>query len=56
MLVLSRRQGQKIIIDDDIVISIVAIRNGQVRIGVDAPEHIPIVREEIKPEDTANAA
>lgn len=47
MLILSRNKGQKIIINGDIVISIADIGNDQVRIGIDAPSHISIYREEI---------
>lgn len=49
MLVLSRRINQKIIIglNAEIVIQITDIQNGAVRIGITAPKHIPIHREEI---------
>ena len=59
MLVLTRRQGQKIILDDNIVISVVSIRHDQVRIGVDAPKHVNIVRDELQhkePTDGKSAA
>ena len=48
MLILTRRQGERLMIGDDIVIKIVRIENGQVGIGIDAPPHVRIVREEIK--------
>ena len=51
MLVLSRKAGQKIIINDKITITVVRVAQGSVRIGVDAPEDCTIVREEIM--DTA---
>jgi carbon storage regulator len=47
MLVLSRKQGQSIVIANDIVISVVDIGHGRVQIGVTAPAHLPIHREEI---------
>lgn len=47
MLILSRNKGQKIMINHDIVISIVEVSGDQVRIGIEAPEHITIYREEI---------
>ena len=47
MLVLSRKAGQKIIINDKITITVVRVAQGSVRIGVDAPEDCTIVREEI---------
>jgi carbon storage regulator len=48
MLVLSRKQGQSIVIAQDIVVSVVAIDHGRVQIGVTAPSHLPIHREEIQ--------
>lgn len=47
MLILSRNKGQKIMLSDDIVISIIEISGDQVRIGIEAPPHISIYREEI---------
>ena len=48
MLVLSRKLDERILIADGLVIiTIVEIRNGQVRIGIDAPKDIDILREEI---------
>jgi carbon storage regulator len=50
MLVLSRKREQKIVIADGlIVITIVDLKNGVVRIGLDAPKDIPIRREEVAP-------
>ncbi len=47
MLILSRSKGQKIMINHDIVISIVEVSGDQVRIGIEAPEQVSIYREEI---------
>ena len=47
MLVLSRKQGESIIIGGDIVVTIVEVRGGQVRVGIDAPRSIDVHREEI---------
>lgn len=47
MLILSRNKGQKIILNHDIVISIVDIGKEQVRIGIEAPTEVSIYREEI---------
>lgn len=46
MLLLTRTVGQKILIGDDIVITVTEIRGGKgiVRLGIDAPEEIGIVR------------
>ena len=47
MLVVSRRQGESIVIGNDIVVTVLEVRGGQVRIGVDAPRSITVHREEI---------
>lgn len=47
MLLLSRRIGETIEIGEDIKITIAGIHGNQVRIGIDAPRHVPVHREEI---------
>ncbi len=47
MLVLSRKPGERILIGDKISITVVRIAPGIVRIGVEAPEELPILREEL---------
>ena len=47
MLVLTRNQGERIIIQDNIEISVLGVRGGQVRLGIDAPRDISVHREEI---------
>jgi carbon storage regulator len=47
MLVLSRKPGERILIGDKISITVVRIAPGIVRIGVDAPDDLPILREEL---------
>jgi len=49
MLVLSRKVNEKVMIGNDIVITIVKIDRNQVRIGIEAPGHVPVYREEILP-------
>ena len=47
MLILSRKAGQKIIINDNIIITILDAGNGNVKIGIEAPSEAKIYREEI---------
>jgi len=55
MLILSRLAGETVIIGNDIRIQVLSNKNGQVRIGIDAPREISVRREEIvdkaKPEE-----
>lgn len=50
MLVLSRREGQAIMIGDNVVLRVVEIRGDHVRLGIDAPRSIVIHREEVAEE------
>ncbi|WP_081882033.1 carbon storage regulator [Cryobacterium sp. MLB-32] len=47
MLVLTRKPGEKILIGDDIVITILDARGDSVRIGIDAPRGVKIQRDEV---------
>lgn len=47
MLVLTRKPNQSIMIGDDIEVTVLEVRGEQVRIGVNAPKHIPVHRREI---------
>ena len=47
MLVLSRHRDESIMIGDDVVITIVDIRGDKVRLGIDAPQDIPVHRREV---------
>jgi carbon storage regulator len=47
MLILTRRVGEKLIIGDDITVAVLGVKGGQVRIGVHAPDHVAVHREEI---------
>ncbi len=46
MLVLTRKKGEAIAIGDDIQVQVLSVKGGQVRIGVQAPKHVRINREE----------
>lgn len=47
MLVLSRKQDEKIIIGDSITLMVISIQGDKVRLGIDAPKHVSIHREEV---------
>ncbi|MGE3315175.1 MAG: carbon storage regulator CsrA [Planctomycetaceae bacterium] len=47
MLVLSRKKNESIVIDGNIVITVVEIRGDKVRLGINAPKEVPIHRSEI---------
>ena len=47
MLVLTRRPGQTLTIGDNVTVTVLGIRGSQVRIGISAPNDIPVHREEI---------
>ena len=47
MLVLTRKENESLIIDGDIKLTIISVKGGQVRIGIEAPKEVPIQREEL---------
>lgn len=47
MLILSRKVGEAIAIADDIMVRILEVKGTQVRLGVEAPSHVAVHREEI---------
>ena len=47
MLVLSRKPGERILVGHDVKITVIRIGPNSVRIGIDAPNHMNIVREEL---------
>lgn len=47
MLILGRYVGQEIIINDNIVITVLGIRGGQIKIGINAPPDVSVNRREI---------
>ncbi len=47
MLLLTRKINQKIIIGDDIEITIIDMREGRVKIGIKAPHNVPVMRQEL---------
>jgi carbon storage regulator len=49
MLVLSRREGERIKLGDSIVITVVGVSGDKVRVGVEAPANVVVLREELQP-------
>ena len=47
MLVLSRKINETIIINDNIVVTVVDIRGDKVRLGIEAPKDVPVHRQEV---------
>ena len=47
MLVVSRKIGERILIGEQITVTVVKVSNGGVRIGIEAPAEMAIVREEL---------
>jgi carbon storage regulator len=47
MLVLSRKRDEQIMIAENIVITVVEIRGGKVRLGIEAPKDVPVHRKEV---------
>ena len=47
VLILTRRTGQKIVIGDDVTVTVLSVKGNQVRIGIDAPREVSVNREEI---------
>jgi len=47
MLIITRRPGEKIVLGDDIVVTVMEISGQTARIGIAAPQAVPVYREEI---------
>jgi carbon storage regulator len=56
MLVLSRKESQRIRLGDSIVITIVKISGDKVRIGIDAPGEVLVLRDELEPREQPAAS
>jgi carbon storage regulator len=53
MLVLTRKLMEKLFIGDDICVTVVRLEGGQVRLGIEAPREVAVVRAELVPERLA---
>lgn len=60
MLILTRRVGETLMIGDGITVTVLAVKGGQVRLGVNAPKDVPVHRSEIyqrlQPETAAESS
>ena len=54
MLVLSRKTNESIVIDGNVTVSVLRVDNDNVRLGIDAPLEIPVLRKEIYEEIKTN--
>lgn len=56
MLILTRKIGESLIIDDKVTVTVMGMKGNQVRLGIDAPRNVRIYREEIFPHDASGKA
>ena len=54
MLILTRKIGESLIIDDQVTVTVMGMKGNQVRLGIDAPRDVRIYREEIFPRDASD--
>jgi carbon storage regulator len=47
MLVLTRKQGETIVINDEIQVTVVALQGNKIRLGIEAPEWVTVDRQEV---------
>ncbi|HZU36925.1 MAG TPA: carbon storage regulator [Gemmataceae bacterium] len=52
MLVLTRKAGERLVIDQDIVVTVIHVEDGRVRLGIEAPSHVRVLRDELLGEET----
>jgi carbon storage regulator len=55
MLVLSRKSGEKVVIGGSITITVLRVSSGSIRLGLEAPDHVEIVRGELADREHAPA-
>ncbi len=55
MLVLTRRQGESVRIGNDVVVKVLGVDRGKVRVGIEAPKDVLVLRSELTPDGRAGA-
>lgn len=56
MLVLTRKEGESLMIGDNIKLTVLAVKGGQVRVGIQAPQEVNIHREELLTDSRSDEA
>lgn len=56
MLVLSRKVGERLVINGDIIVEVLETDRGKVRLGITAPREVPIMREELTEDERTKLA
>jgi carbon storage regulator len=56
MLVLTRKVGEELVVDGDIRVTVLSVKRGQVRIGINAPPKVKVIRAELATAPQAHAA
>ena len=47
MLVLARKVGERIVVGNDIILTVLAVERDRIKLGIEAPAHVPILRYEL---------
>ncbi len=47
MLILTRRIGETLMVGDEVTVTVLGVKGGQIRIGIDAPKEVEVHREEV---------
>lgn len=55
MLILTRKVGETIVINENIRVTVLSVKGNQIRLGVEAPEDVPVHRQEIQERIKAQA-
>ena len=56
MLILTRRVGENVMIGDNVQVAVLSVKGNQVRVGIEAPKTIPVIREELLTRDQNQTA